>query len=67
MRIKRSVLSRLQQRGKMGESYTDLVERILDEIEGKSGTEIPYGHLGHRPPNCDDPDNPKHVCYKDCL
>lgn len=38
MRIKRSVLSRLQQRGKMGESYTDLVERILNEIEEKNGT-----------------------------
>lgn len=31
MRIKRDTLRRLQERGKMGESYTEVLERMLDE------------------------------------
>ena len=31
------------------------------------GKTILYGRFGNRPYNCQDPRNPKHICYKDCL
>ena len=42
-------------------------KQILELILEKELRNIPYGQFGNRPVNCEDPDNPKHVCYKDCL
>ena len=62
LNIREQTYSRLKELGKMGESFSDVIDRILDVKTG-----IPYGNFGNRPPNCKDPDNTKHVCYKDCL
>ena len=42
-------------------------KQVLETIIEKELRNIPYGQFGNRPINCEDPDNPKHVCYKNCL
>lgn len=63
IRIRKSTLELIKKVAKYGESYNDVIDRVI----GKISNDIPYGRLGNRPINCEDPDNPKHVCYKDCL
>ena len=63
LRVRKSTVRRLHELSIKGESYNDVIDRVI----GKISNDIPYGRLGNRPVNCEDPDNPKHVCYKDCL
>jgi len=45
----------------------ELCQWARDELRKVQRKNTPYGQLGNRPFNCEDPDNPKHICYKDCL
>lgn len=40
---------------------------LIEDDPIKDNGIIQLGHYGNRPACCSDPDNPKHVCCKDCL
>jgi len=58
-------------RGKLEAIPLSIIENLQVKYSSNLATDkgktILYGRLGNRPYNCIDPNNPKHICYKECL